>query len=217
KGTQVQTSQDQIRRILAEIPGAILTSNSFLTERINETLSGYGAAVAVNVFGNDLDQMDRAAAQIARILAAIPGGAEVQLQSPPGMPEILVRLRKDDLARWGFDPLAVLDVVRTAYGTEIVGQTYEGDRVFDVSVVLASSKRPQVREIGALPLRSPDGNFVTLSQLADIHESSDGCVGSHEGARPVQTIPCNVRGLAVDSFVEDARKRISGLKLPAGT
>ena len=108
KGTQVQTSQDQIRGILAKVPGAVLTSNSFLTERINETLSGYGAAVAVNVFGNDLDQMDRAAAQIARILGAIPGGAGVQLQSPPGMPEILVRLRKDGIARWGFDPLSVL-------------------------------------------------------------------------------------------------------------
>src|SRR5713101_2106657 len=63
-GAQVQASQDQIRRILAQVPGAVLTSNSFLTERINETLSGYGAAVAVNVFGNNLDELDRQAAQI---------------------------------------------------------------------------------------------------------------------------------------------------------
>jgi CzcA family heavy metal efflux pump len=217
KGTQVQTSQEQIRDILAEIPGAILTSNSFLTERINETLSGYGAAVAVNVFGNDLDQMDRAAAQIARILAAIPGGAEVQLQSPPGMPEILVRLRKDGVARWGFDPLSVLDVVRTAYGSEIVGQTYDGNRVFDVSVLLASTKKPQVSELGELPLRNPDGKFVALSELADLQESSGRYVVLHEGARRVQTVTCNVRGRSVDSFVQEARKRISSIKFPAGT
>jgi CzcA family heavy metal efflux pump len=217
KGTQVQTSQDQIRGILTEIPGAILTSNSFLTERINETLSGYGAAVAVNVFGNDLDQMDRAAAQIARILAAIPGGAEVQLQSPPGMPEILVRLRKDGIARWGFDPLSVLDVVRTAYGSEIVGQTYDGNRVFDVSVLLASTKKPQVSELGELPLRNPDGKFVALSELADLQESSGRYVVLHEGARRVQTVTCNVRGRSVDSFVQEARKRISSIKFPAGT
>jgi Cu/Ag efflux pump CusA len=217
KGTQVQTSQDQIRAILTEIPGAILTSNSFLTERINETLSGYGAAVALNVFGNDLDQMDRAAAQIARILAAIPGGAEVQLQSPPGMPEILVRLRKDGIARWGFDPLSVLDVVRTAYGSEIVGQTYDGNRVFDVSVLLASTKKPQVSELGELPLRNPDGKFVALSELADLQESSGRYVVLHEGARRVQTVTCNVRGRSVDSFVQEARKRISSIKFPAGT
>ena len=217
KGTQVQTSQDQIRGILAKVPGAVLTSNSFLTERINETLSGYGAAVAVNVFGNDLDQMDRAAAQIARILAAIPGGAEVQLQSPPGMPEILVRLRKDGVARWGFDPLSVLDVVRTAYGSEIVGQTYDGNRVFDVSVLLASTKKPQVSKLGDLPLRNPDGKFVALSELADLRESSGRYVVLHEGARRVQTVTCNVRGRSVDSFVQEARKRISSVKFPTGT
>jgi len=217
KGTQVQTSQDQIRRILAEVPGAVLTSNSFLTERINETLSGYGAAVAVDVFGNDLDQLDRAAAQIARMLAAIPGGAEVQLQSPPGMPEILVRLRKDGIARWGFDPLSVLDVVRTAYGSEIVGQTYEGNRVFDVSVLLASTKKPQVSELGELPLRNPDGKFVALSELADLQESSGRYVVLHEGARRVQTITCNVRGRSVESFVQEARNRISSIKFPTGT
>jgi CzcA family heavy metal efflux pump len=216
-GAQVKVAQDGIRGVLAQMPGAVLTSNSFLTERINETLSGYGAAVVVNIFGNNLDELDREAAQIARVLASVPGGSEVQVQSPPGMPEILVRLRKDDLARWGFDPLTVLDVVRTAYGTEVVGQTYEGNRVFDVSVVLASSSRPQVTEIGALPLRSPDGNFVTLSQLADIQESSGRYVVLHQGARRVQTITCNVRGRAVDSFVQEAQKRISDIKLPSGT
>jgi CzcA family heavy metal efflux pump len=216
-GEQVQASEDQIRRILAEVPGAVLTSNSFLTERINETISGYGAAVAVNVFGNDLDQLDREAAQIARILAATPGGTEVQLQSPPGMPEILVRLRKNGIARWGFNPLSVLDVVRTAYGSEVVGQTYDGNRVFDVSVLLASGRKPQVSELGALPLRNPDGKFIALSELADLQESSGRYVVLHEGARRVQTITCNVRGRSMDSFVQDARKRISSIKFPIGT
>src|SRR5260370_7767295 len=183
---------------------------------MNETVSGYGAAVAVNVFGNDLDQLDREAAQIARILAATPGGTEVQLQSPPGMPEILVRLRKDGIARWGFDPRSVLDVVRTAYGSEVVGQTYEGNRVFDVSVLLASSRRPQVSELGALPLRNPDGKFVALSELADLQESSGRYVVLPEGARRVQTITCNPRGRTPDPLVQEARRRISRIKLPAG-
>jgi CzcA family heavy metal efflux pump len=216
-GAQVALAQDSIRRVLSQVPGAVLTSNSFLTERIDETLSGYGAAVVVNIFGNDLDQLDQEAGRIARILAAVPGGTEVQLQSPPGMPEILIRLRKEALVRWGFDPVTVLDVVRTAYGTEVVGQTYEGNRVFDVSVLLASSRRPQMSEIGALPLRGPDGNFVALKQLADIQESSGRYIVLHEGARRVQTITCNVRGRSVEAFVQEAQKRISGIRLPAGT
>ncbi len=216
-GTQVKATEDGIRRVLAQIPGAILTSNSFLTERINETLSGYGAAVVVNVFGDDLNQIDQVALQIPQILQSIPGGAEVSVESPPGMPEIQIRLRPENLARWGFDPVNVLDAIRTAYGSEVVGQTYEGNRVFDVAVRLAPSSGPQVSEIGELPLRSPDGNFVTLSQLADIQNTSGRYVILHEGARRVQTITCNVRGRDVASFVREAQERIAQIKLPAGT
>src|SRR6266849_5542192 len=214
-GQQVKRAQAGIQQITSAFPGPILTSNSFLTERINETLSGYRTPVVVNVFGNNLDQLDQEAGEIVRGLNSVRGAAQVQ--SPPGMPQILVRLRKDDVARWGFDPLEVLDVIRTAYDSETVGQIYEGNRVYDVAVVLAPSSRPRVTEIGALPLRSPDGNYVGLRQLADISESSGRYVILHQGARRVQTITCNVQGRAVDSFVAEAQKRISQLSFPSDT
>lgn len=216
-GAQVRAAQDGIRQVISELPGPILTSNGFLTERINETLSGYRTPVVVNVFGNDLDQLDREAGQIASVLNSVRGAAQVQIQSPPGMPQIVVRLRKDDVARWGFDPLEVLDVMRTAYGGETVGQIYEGNRVYDVTVVLARSSRPRMTEIGALPLRSTDGNYVALRQLADIYELSGRYVILHQGARRVQTITCNVEGRAVDSFVAEAQTRVARLSFPAGT
>ena len=72
-------------------------------------------------------------------------------------------------------------------------------------------------ELGVLPLRCPDGNYVTLKQLADLYESSARYVILHQGARRVQTITCNVQGRAVESFVDEAQKRISQLSLPAGT
>lgn len=216
-GNQVRTAQEAIRKILWEFPGPILTSNSFLTERINETLSGYRTPVVVNVFGNDLDQLDQEAGEIAAILGKVRGAAQLQIQSPPGMPQLVVRLRNDDTLRWGFNPVEVLDVVRTAYGSENVAQIYDGNRVFDVSVVLASASRPRVSTIAALPLRSPDGNYVTLGQLADIQESAGRYIILHQGARRVQTITCNVQGRPVEQFVEDAKAQISHLKLPANT
>ena len=213
----MKEAQAGIREALSQFPGPILTSNSFLTERINETLSGYRTPVVVNVVGNDLDQLDQEAGEIVRVLGSVRGAAQVQVQSPPGMPQIVIRLRKEDVARWGFDPVGILDVIRTAYGSEIVGQVYEGNRVFDVSVVLAPSNRPKASEIGALPLRSPDGNYVTLNQLADIYDSSARYVILHQGARRVQTITCNVLGRTVDSFVDEAQKRVSQLSLPKDT
>jgi CzcA family heavy metal efflux pump len=216
-GNQVRAAQAGIQEAISQLPGPQLTSNGFLTERINETLSGYKAPVVVNVFGNDLDHLDQQAGEIARLLSNVQGAAQVQLQSPPGMPQMVVRLRKEDVARWGFDPLDVLDVIRTAYGSETVGQIYEGNRVYDVAVILGSSDRPRISEIGPLPLRSPDGNYVTLKQLAAIDESSGRYVILHQGARRVQTITCNVQGRAVDSFVDEARKRVSRMSIPADT
>jgi Cu/Ag efflux pump CusA len=216
-GNQVKTAQAGISEAISHLPGPLLSSNGFLTERINETLSGYKTPVVVNVFGTDLNQLDQQAGQIASELGGVRGASQVQIQSPAGMPQIVVRLRKTDVTRWGFDSLDVLDVIRTAYGSEIVGQIYEGNRVFDVSVILSVNSRPRMTEIGELPLRSPDGNYVTLKQLADIYESSARYVILHQGARRVQTITCNVQGRAVDSFVDEARKSIARLSFPADT
>ena len=85
---------------------------TFLTERVEETLSGYTAAVAINLFGNDLDALDQKAQEIARVLGEVEGATDVQIQSPPGLPQLTMRLRKPDLERWGFDAVEVLDQVR---------------------------------------------------------------------------------------------------------
>lgn len=215
-GKQVQTAQQDIRQIIANLPGPILTFNGFLTERINETLSGYRAPVVVNLFGSDLDQLDQQAARLALVLGGTRGATQVQLQAPPGMPQVVVRLRNESIARWGFDPVAILDVVRTAYGGDVVGQVYEANRVFDVSVVLDAGDRNKIAKIGALPVRGPEGNYVSLNQLADIYESSGRYVILHQGARRVQTITCAAEGRPVDEFVDEVKKRISHLKLPAG-
>ncbi len=216
-GKQVAATQAGIRQVMSEFAGPALSANSFLTERINETLSGYTTAVAVNIFGNDLDQLDQEAQEITRTLSSVKGATGVQLQSPPGMPQAVVRLRNDDLARWGFDAVNVLDVVQTAFGGDIVGQVYEGNRVFDVSVILAPHERNSVEEIGGLPLRGPDGNYVLLRQLADIYETSGRYIILHEGARRVQTVTCNVQGRDPTSFVTEAKSRISKLSFPPGT
>jgi Cu/Ag efflux pump CusA len=189
---------------------------SFFRERMEETPSGYTSEVVVNIYGNRLDTLDREGGQVADILNRIPGATDVHLQSPPRMPEVVVRLRKDTLAHWGFDPLDVLGAIRTAYGGDVVGQTYQGNRVFGVDVILHARDRRSVEGIRKLPMRSPQGNYVDLGQLADVYQTSGRYVILHDGARRVQTITCNVAGRSVPSFVSEARRPISQLKFPQG-
>lgn len=211
-------AQSDIRKALAELPGVNFSAKTFLTERIEETLSGYTASVVVNIYGNDLDVLDREAQEIAKVLSQVRGAADVQVQSPPGTPQLVVRLRQNSLDRWGFRTLEVLDVIRTAYQGDVVGQVYEGNQVFNVAVILDPRKRKSIVDVGSLLLRSRDGTYVRLDQLADIYESSGRYTVLHNGARRVQTITSNVMGRDAKSFVNEAKKKItSAIALPPGT
>ncbi len=215
---QARTAEDVIRNALTKFAGADFSVNSFLTERIDETLSGYTSAVVVSIFGNNLDTLDDRAQQIARLITSIKGAADVQLQSPPGTPQMVVQLRRSQLERWGFEPVDVMDAVQTAYQGDVVGQVYDGNKVFGVSVILDSKERHDPAEVGNLLLRNQNGVYVHLSQLANVYETSGRYVVLHDGARRVQTITCNVKGRAVGSFVNDTREQIaSKIQLPAGT
>ncbi|HEX6908077.1 MAG TPA: efflux RND transporter permease subunit [Terriglobales bacterium] len=215
-GAQTDRALSDIRHTLASFPGAAFSVNTFLTERINEILSGYTGAVVVNVYGPDLNELDRQAGRIAGVLARVPGAREVQIQSPPGMPQVVVRLRPADVARWGFDSVQVLDVIRTAFSGEGVGEVYQGNQVFPVSVILNPADRKSVTDIASLPLRSPQGTYVLLRQLADVYESSGRYVIAHRGGRRVESVTCNVAGGNIASFVATAQRRIAKLALPAG-
>ena len=218
QGDAAESAQAEIRKALAAFPGVNFGVKTFLTERVEETLSGYTASVVVNVYGNDLDTLDGNAQDVAKVFGRVPGATEIQVQSPPGSPQLMVKLRPDQIARWGLTSVEVLDAVRTAFDGESVGQTYDGNRVFGVSAILVPSRRRTIDDIGALPLRNPDGVYVSLRQVADLYEASGRYIVLHNGARRVQTITANVSGRDVNSFVSDAKALIAGsVKLPAGS
>jgi Cu/Ag efflux pump CusA len=168
------------------------------------------------VYGPDLDALDAAAADVASTLTGTPGAVDVRVQTPPGSPQLEVRLRGDALARWGLSPVEVLDAVRIGYQGDVVGQVYLADRVFDVAVTLLPGAR-RVEQVAALPLRSANGVFVTLGQVADVAETSGRNEIDHDGARRVQVVTCGVTGRDVPSFVAEAQRRFSSqLRLPEG-
>lgn len=217
-GQANELAQTEMRKVLARFPGLNFSVKTFLSERIEESVSGYTAAVVFNVYGTDLDALDKEASEVAQVLSGVPGAEEVLVQSPPGTPQIAVQLRTAELARWGFDPVSVLGAVQTAFRGDTVGQVFQGNRIIDVTVVLDPDNRKSVAGIGELPIRSPSGNYVRLDQLAAIYETAGRYIVLHEGARRVQTITLNVAGGDLNTFVERARAQIlSKVHFPPGT
>lgn len=208
-GDQAEAAKADILKALIDFPGANFSVNTFLTERINETFSGHTAPVAVNIYGNNLKRIDDTAQKITKVLNRIPGATSVQVQSPPGLPQLTIKLRRADLERWGFTSVQVLDLIRAAYEGDVVGQTYQGDRVFDVVVKLAPQDQGNIAAIRNLLLQALDGTYVPLKQLAHVDATSGLYQIQHQGGRRLQTVTLDVQGRDIASFVHEAKRQIA--------
>ena len=217
QGEEAEFVQSEIRDALVKFPGVYFAIKPFLTERIEEILTGVSGQVVIKIFGSDLDQIDHAAQQVAQVLSSVRGAADVQVESQPGMPEMVVRLLPERLLQFGFQPVSVMDAVQTAYQGTIVSQTYEGDRVFGVNVILNADARKNPEDVGKLMLHNSEGTRIPLRQLADIYETTGRYVVLHEATRRRQAVTSNVAGRDVASFVDEARKRIEAeIRFPSG-
>lgn len=208
-GAGQQHVLDRIRQALTPFAGASFSINTFLTERIHETLSGTTAPVVVNVYGNDLDQIDRKANEVAAVLSKLPGAGNVQVQVSQDEPQLSIRLRNDVLSRNGIAPVEVLDALQTAYSGMRVGQVLEGSRVFDVVAILPPALRRDPSTVGALPIAAPDGRQLPLSRLANLSMADGRFQIRHENGLRVQVIAVGLAGVGANAFVARARRAIA--------
>ena len=216
-GSGQQRVLNAIQQHLNTFAGASFSVNTFLTERIHETMSGYTSPVVLSIYGNNLDQLDRKAQQAAAILSKLPGAGNVQVQAPQGEPQLSIRLRNDALAERGIAPAEVLQTLQAAYAGLRVGQVLDGSRVFDVDVILPPAMRQNPAAVGQLPIAAPDGRQWPLSDLADLSMSQGRYMILHEGGQRVQVITIQLQGVSAGSFAGRAQKALAhGIRWPPG-
>jgi Cu/Ag efflux pump CusA len=216
-GKDPNVVQSEIRVRLRQFPGAAFSIESPLGERMEETLSGVGAQFVIDIFGNDLEALDEKAAEVRQVLEKVPGAVDVNLTAQPGLPEMTVRLRPERLLQYGFRPTEVLDAVQTAYAGAIVSQIYQGNQIFDVSVILDKNDRRNPETIGRLQLRNSVGTLIPLRELADIQLSRGRYAVLHEGAQRLQQVTCNVAGRDVASFAAEVKRKVAArISFPTG-
>ncbi|TAM58991.1 MAG: efflux RND transporter permease subunit [Rhodanobacter sp.] len=208
-GPGQQQVLNRIRQHLSAFAGAGFSVNTFLTERIHETMSGYTSPVVLSIYGNNLDRLDRKAQQAAAILTKLPGAGNVQVQAPQGEPQLSIRLRNDVLAQHGIAPADVLQTLQTAYAGLRVGQVLDGSRVFDVEVILPPAMRRDPTAVGQLPIAAPDGRQWPLADLADLSMSQGRYMILHEGGQRVQAITIQLQGANASGFTARAQKALA--------
>jgi CzcA family heavy metal efflux pump len=209
-GAGQQRVLDELRSRLERFPGILFEANTFLTERVDETLSGYTAPVVVNLYGDDLAELDTKAQEVAASMRGISGASGVQLRSPPGAPLLQIRPRLETLSTLGLRPLDVAEAVQVAYEGRVVGKVHDRQRYHEVAVILEPERRRRLEHVAHLPLRTPDGRLLELGDAADVRQTGGRYNILHRGGRRVQTITCAVVGRDLESFVNELRRRVMG-------
>ena len=184
--------------------------------RFNELISGVRTDLAVMVYGDDFDTLQKTAEAVATKLRATPGSADVRVEQASGLPTLTISVDRFAAANYGLSAADVSEAVSIAIGGGEAGRIFEGDRRFDVVVRLPDAARNDPATLAALPVVSSTGVVVPLSSVARIHTAEGPNQISRENGSRRMVVQANVRGRDLGGFVTEAQGAITEVALPVG-
>jgi cobalt-zinc-cadmium resistance protein CzcA len=204
------------RALDREVPGNVFSYTQPIELRVQELIAGVRSDVAVTLFGDDLDELRRYGDEIRRVVERVPGASDAKLEQTAGLPFLRVKIRRDEIARYGINASQVLDVVQTL-GGRIAGDVLEGQRRFAIQARFAQAGRENVEKIRNLKVVDSQGRMIPLSQLADIVIEDGPARITRENIHRRIAVEANVRGRDLGGFISDVQRRVTAeVKLPPG-
>ncbi|HEY9248733.1 MAG TPA: CusA/CzcA family heavy metal efflux RND transporter, partial [Rariglobus sp.] len=205
------------KELTTHFPGQSYLFSQPIELRFNELLSGSRADIAIKVFGDDYDTLEKVAGEIREIVEKIPGAADVEFDAAGKAPVLQVVLNREAMTRYNVHAEEVNKVVETAFAGAEGGVIVDGNRRFPIITRLPESARQDFAGVARLPVRTADGGLITLGQVADVGVTESVNTISREAFQRRMAIQVNLRGRDVQSFVLEAREKIAAeVKLPAG-
>ncbi len=208
--------EKQIRDLFADFPGQQFSISQPIEQRVQEMISGARGAVAVKIFGDDFAVLREKAREVQDVLASIRGAQDVTPPSLTDQPVLQIRLRQEQLARYGVSAREALELVESLSGKP-VGDVIEGQYRFPLAVWLPERYRNNPALVGAILLTAASGQRLPLSELAAITLVQEPNKISRESGQRQFVVQCNVVDRDLASFVAEARQAVEQrVKLPAG-
>src|ERR1700675_4362829 len=161
---------EDLQKQLAAYPGVIFNYTQPAEDAVDEALTGLKSALAVKIYGPDLNVLQEKALEIKRRLSQVPGFTELTVVRELGQPSLLVTVNREKIARYGINVADVEAVVQAAVGGQAATQVIQGEKLFDLVVRMKPEFREGAQQIANLLVGTPTGQQIPLSQLADIHE-----------------------------------------------
>ncbi|MDE0958487.1 MAG: CusA/CzcA family heavy metal efflux RND transporter [Planctomycetota bacterium] len=216
-GKAPEELERSLRKALEGVPGVGVNFTQPIQMNVDELLEGVRAELAIKLFGENLDVLKREADRIASVVSTVEGAVDIQVDQVSGTPQLLIRVNREAIARYGINVSQVQEVIRAAVGGHVAGQIFEGIRRYDILVRYQHQYRDTRESISAILVKTPDGVNVPLSDLVELKEIVGPRQITREQNQRFISIQCNVQGRDIGSFVEEAQAQIDErIDLPPG-
>lgn len=199
-----------IDAITRDIKGISVELGQPIEHRLSHVLSGTPAALAINVYGDDLDTLRKITAEVESAIRAVPGTRDVIGNREAMIVSLPVRYRPEDLRRYGLTPADAAEQVQTAFNGAYVAEINEGARRLDMVVRLHPDERRSIDDVRNLIVRGSAGAFVRLHEVADIGREHTAMAIQRENARRKAVVSCNIdTGANLGDVVRAVRDRVT--------
>ena len=207
----------KMREAIADLPGVVASFSQPIQCRIDELVAGTRAQVILKLFGDDTGTLKQKAAEIAAVLAEVPGVSDLVVERLAGQPYLTVSVDREKLARYGVNASDVLHVIELGVAGMPIGQIYRDNRVFNIAIRYPEEHRRSAGTLGALLIDVPGGYRVALRELADVRMVEGPVQISRENGQRRVGIEMNVSGRDIGGFVREAQRRLrERVPLPTG-
>ena len=208
---------DSVRQRLETYPGIIFNFTQPAEDAVDEALTGLKSALAVKVYGPDLNVLQDKALQIKQVLSQVPGFTELTVVRELGQPSLLVDVDRERIARYGINVSDAEAVVQAAVGGQATTQVIQGEKLFDLVVRMEPQFRSNAQQIGNLLVGDPNGHQIPLRALADIREGDGASFIYRENNSRYIGVQYSIEGRDLAGAVADGQRAVDKVvSLPQG-
>ena len=206
-----------IRKELTILKGVSVNVGQPISHRLDHLLSGVRSQVAIKLFGPDLNDLRLNAGKIKQVVSSVQGAVDVQIEKQVLVPQLLIKVNREALQRYGIQAGKVSKILETFYNGKVEGQILDGQKTFDILLRTTDEERSNLDKIRNTQVSTANGNTIPLYQIASIESTNAINSIYHENTQRRIVISCNVQGRDLGSTVKEIQEKIGKeIKLPSG-
>ena len=208
---------EKFEEALSVIPGMEIEFSQPIEMRFNELITGVRADIAIKIFGEDLDILDKKANEIKNLIEGVAGADDIVVEKVAGLPEMNVKFDRAKIARYGLNIEDLNQMIAMGFAGRTVGSVFEGEKRFDLVMRLEENLRGDISHLENLYVDTPTGDKIPLKELADIQYSKGAAQISRDDTKRRIVVGINVRNRDLQSVVDDVQNLIDeNINLPVG-